>query len=68
MDGSVRTYKDMVVTREWKIRVGSDGSERVRVVSVIRPSTNLSEVIMPNDPRFREAVEATKDNAENTKG
>jgi hypothetical protein len=60
-------YKDCVVRRERVITCGADyrehpaGEERV-VVSVIRKGSGPDghdEILLPGDPLFREAAEAT---------
>lgn len=68
---SEKTYKDCIVKRErvtscgadWKERMGAGpaGEDRF-IVSVVRKHTNpdFDEVLLPSDPLFQEAVEATK--------
>jgi len=70
---SVRQYKDLTVTREDVIRVGADwrdhpSGEITHMVSVQRDcgpnevcGRDHIEIIMPTEPLFLEAVEATKD-------
>ena len=56
---SERHYKDLTVIREHVIRVGADGSDEVDTVMVERRLSDHTEVIMPSEPLFAEAVGAT---------
>ena len=58
---NVKRYKDCVVTRETVTRCGPGGSETVIVASVTRNHPTFKEVLINDDPLFREAVDATKD-------
>jgi hypothetical protein len=63
---SEQKYKDCVVKRELVVSCGADwrehpGEERV-VVSVLRKGSGPDghdEILLPGDPLFREAAEAT---------
>jgi len=67
---TAKTFKDLEVVREEVTRVGADWEELFvktgkagqteTVVTVTRRHSNFEEVIMPYDPLFSEAVEATK--------
>jgi len=62
-------YKDCVVTREEVCSVGADWEERLakglpagekrQIVSVTREHDNFTEVLLPSDPLFQEAKNAT---------
>lgn len=62
-------YKDCVVTREEVCSVGADWKERLakglpagekrQMVSVTREHENFTEVLLPSDPLFQEAKNAT---------
>lgn len=63
----IKTYKDMTVTREEKVVCGADWrehpeGEKVIVTTVTRHHKNpdFDEVLINDDPLFKEAVEATK--------
>jgi hypothetical protein len=64
----IRTYKNMTVTKEDKIMVGSDWKEQlektgragheVTAYEVIMHHETFDEVVLAKDPRFKEAMEA----------
>jgi len=66
---STRQYKDLTVIREENIQCGADWKERmeagktagelVNTVKVERRLSTHTEIIMPYEPLFKEAVEAT---------
>jgi hypothetical protein len=67
----VKTYKDMIVTRETVTRCGADWKEQLSrtgraghtetVVSVIRKHKDFEEVLINTDSLFRKAMEATSE-------
>jgi len=69
MEKSIKYYKNMIVTREEVTRVGADWEDRLKktgkaghtevVVSVIRKHKDFDEVLLKDDPLFKEAMEAT---------
>jgi len=66
----IRRYKDMTVTREQRIECGADWQEQlkktgdaghhVNVVTVTRHHKDFDEVLINDNPLFKEAVESTK--------
>ncbi len=63
--GSVKTYKDLTVIRETVIACGADwrehpNGETIARISVERRGPDWTEILLPTDPLFIEAVEATK--------
>ena len=67
---SIKVYKDMTVTREYKIECGADWREQLKktgdaghhvtTVTVTRHHKDFDEVLINDNPLFREAVDTTK--------